>query len=64
MTKVMQDILFLAAREVAKDLTKEALRHGLQSAVAGLRRKRVVPKTEGVRCIQRVSLAVDARERT
>lgn len=65
MTKLMQDILMLAAREVAKDLAKEVLRYGAVSAFKAVRARTTAARAAPeVRCVQRVDLEVDARERT
>lgn len=64
MTKLMQDILLLAAREVAKDLAKQALKHGAVTVFRSLRERASAPPKVEVRCIQRVPMEGSARERT
>lgn len=64
MSKLMQDILALAAREVAKDLARQALKHGVVTAWSYLGARVKAAPQEEVRCIQRSPMEGSARERT
>lgn len=64
MTKLVQDILLLAAREVAKDLARQALKQGALTAWGHVRDRRRRPAPVEVRCVQRVPMSRGARERT